>query len=131
MVHTVLVGAGLLAIAIFQATMMSAIRSHRQQAGSYRLCGVLWIQVTLNQCCQARRTVRPRTTVINTGRINFAPPLMAVRAPKKAPTITDTPMHRPITQSTWPENTNTDNAAALLTKFRLRATPLALTRSMG
>ncbi|MNF09034.1 hypothetical protein D3C80_2095950 [compost metagenome] len=56
---------------------------------------------------------------------------MAVRAPKKAPTITDRPMQRPMIQSTCPENTNTDSAAMLLTKFMLRATPLALTRSIG
>ncbi|MBD1108032.1 NAD(+) diphosphatase [Pseudomonas amygdali pv. morsprunorum] len=35
-----------------------------------------------NQCCQARRTVRPNTTVMNTGRMNLAPPLIAVPAPK-------------------------------------------------
>ncbi|CAI8977169.1 hypothetical protein EMIT047CA2_90241 [Pseudomonas soli] len=48
-----------------------------------------------NQCCQANRTVNANTTVINTGRMNLLPPLIAVRAPKNAPPITDTPMHNP------------------------------------
>ncbi|MNC81632.1 hypothetical protein D3C75_1348200 [compost metagenome] len=68
---------------------------------------------------------------MNTGRMNLLPPLMAVRAPKKAPTISADPIDKPTSQSTCPEKMNTDKAAALLTKFMLRATPLALTRSMG
>lgn len=45
--------------------------------------------------CHTRRTVNASTTAMNTGRMSLLPPLIAVRAPKKAPTITDRPMHRP------------------------------------
>ncbi len=40
-------------------------------------------------------------------------------------------MHRPSNQITWPEAMNTASATMLLTKFMLRATPLARTRSSG
>ncbi|MNR41691.1 hypothetical protein D3C85_1601090 [compost metagenome] len=40
-------------------------------------------------------------------------------------------MLRPISQSTLPEATNTASETMLLTKFMLRATPLARTRSSG
>ncbi|MNF65243.1 hypothetical protein D3C84_469990 [compost metagenome] len=56
---------------------------------------------------------------------------MAVRAPRKAPAIKAIPMLRPSAQATWPAAMNTARATALLTKFMLRATPLARTRSRG
>ncbi|MCY1419021.1 hypothetical protein D9M71_345960 [compost metagenome] len=40
-------------------------------------------------------------------------------------------MHRPISQITLPEAMNTASETMLLTKFMLRATPLARTRSSG
>ena len=57
--------------------------------------------------------------------------LIALRAPMKAPIMTAKPMVRPMIQSTWPEKMKIDSAVMLLTKFMLRATPLAFTRSMG